>query len=90
MHRGASLITIYFRTLADQWSKAEEIWEGLFSLFGSFLILVMALAMLRMDRAKEKWKTKLDGAFSGHNGQRGMSNFLSFLSVSILMFDLSV
>lgn len=32
-------------------------------LFSSILIFVMGLTMLRMDRAKEKWRVKLTDAF---------------------------
>ncbi|KAK4700501.1 high-affinity iron transporter, partial [Phenoliferia sp. Uapishka_3] len=60
---GAAFIAVFFTTLNDIWSKTEEIWEGTFSLIACFIILVMGLTMLRIDRSKVKWQQKLEGAF---------------------------
>ncbi|CAE6472430.1 unnamed protein product [Rhizoctonia solani] len=61
---GAAFVAIWFIKVVDLFSAAEEIWEGVFSLIASILILVMGLAMLRMDRAKAKWRRKLSHAFA--------------------------
>ncbi|CAE6444493.1 unnamed protein product, partial [Rhizoctonia solani] len=61
---GAAFIAVWFIKVVDLFSAAEEIWEGVFSLIASILILVMGLAMLRMDRAKAKWRRKLSHAFA--------------------------
>ncbi|KAF8595733.1 iron permease FTR1 [Ceratobasidium sp. AG-I] len=61
---GAAFIAVWFIKVVDLFSAAEEIWEGVFSLIASLLILVMGLAMLRMDRAKTKWRGKLQHALS--------------------------
>ncbi|KAF8695467.1 Iron permease FTR1 family, partial [Rhizoctonia solani] len=63
---GAAFIAVWFIKVVDLFSAAEEIWEGVFSLiaYSSILILVMGLAMLRMDRAKDKWRRKLSHAFA--------------------------
>ncbi|CAE6492923.1 unnamed protein product [Rhizoctonia solani] len=61
---GAAFVAVWFIKVVDLFSAAEEIWEGVFSLIASILILVMALAMLRMDRAKAKWRRKLSHAFA--------------------------
>ncbi|KAL8286872.1 hypothetical protein RQP46_003878 [Phenoliferia psychrophenolica] len=60
---GAAFIAVFFTTLNDIWGKTEEIWEGTFSLIACFIILVMGLTMLRIDRSKVKWQQKLEGAF---------------------------
>ncbi|KAG9119229.1 high-affinity iron permease [Ceratobasidium sp. 392] len=64
---GAAFIAVWFIKVVDLFSAAEEIWEGVFSLIASILILVMGLAMLRMDRAKAKWRRKLEQAFNAKN-----------------------
>ncbi|CAE6469737.1 unnamed protein product [Rhizoctonia solani] len=61
---GAAFVAVWFIKVVDLFSAAEEIWEGVFSLIASLLILVMGLAMLRMDRAKDKWRRKLSHAFA--------------------------
>ncbi|CAE6430978.1 Plasma membrane iron permease [Saccharomyces cerevisiae S288c] [Rhizoctonia solani] len=65
---GAAFIAVWFIKVVDLFSAAEEIWEGVFSLIASILILVMGLAMLRMDRAKTKWRQKLSHAFASKDG----------------------
>ncbi|QRV89330.1 iron transporter FTH1 [Ceratobasidium sp. AG-Ba] len=64
---GAAFIAVWFIKVVDLFSAAEEIWEGVFSLIASVLILVMGLAMLRMDRARTKWRGKLEQAFNSKN-----------------------
>lgn len=72
---GAAFVAVWFIKVVDLFSAAEEIWEGVFSLIASILILVMGLAMLRMDRAKAKWRRKLSHAFAvkGDNGSDDQS-----------------
>ncbi|GAB1525542.1 high-affinity iron permease [Rhizoctonia solani] len=60
---GAAFIAVWFTKVVDLFSSAEELWEGIFSLIASILIFVMGLTMLRMDRAREKWRVKLSDAF---------------------------
>ncbi|KAG8708718.1 high-affinity iron permease [Ceratobasidium sp. 394] len=60
---GAAFIAVWFTKVVDLFSSAEELWEGIFNLIASILIFVMGLTMLRMDRAKEKWRIKLSDAF---------------------------
>jgi high-affinity iron transporter len=45
--------------------KSEALWEGIFSLVASLLILVMGLGVLRIDRAKAKWRVKIRRSFDG-------------------------
>lgn len=61
---GAAFIAVWFTQAADLWSKSEELWEGIFSLVASLIILVMGVTMLKLDRAKAKWRVKLMHAFN--------------------------
>ncbi|KAG8959674.1 high-affinity iron permease [Tulasnella sp. 425] len=43
--------------------SSAPIWEGTFNLIAAILIFVVGLTMLRIDKAKAKWRTKLHKAF---------------------------
>ncbi|KAG5638014.1 hypothetical protein H0H81_002282 [Sphagnurus paluster] len=60
---GAAFIAVWFTKASDLWSKSEALWEGIFSLIASVMIFVMGVTMLKMDRAKAKWRVKLTQAF---------------------------
>ncbi|KAK0458145.1 Ftr1 protein [Desarmillaria tabescens] len=67
---GAAFIAVWFTRASDLWQKAEKLWEGIFQLIASLMIFVMGITMLKMDRAKAKWRIKLQKAFDGSN-ERG-------------------
>ncbi|KAJ1304661.1 hypothetical protein OPQ81_005800 [Rhizoctonia solani] len=71
---GAAFIAVWFTKVVDLFSAAEDLWEGVFSLIASILIFVMGLTMLRMDRAREKWRIKLSDAFEGKMGNASGKN----------------
>ncbi|QRV74646.1 iron transporter FTH1 [Ceratobasidium sp. AG-Ba] len=88
---GAAFIAVWFIKVVDLFSAAEEIWEGVFSLIASVLILVMGLAMLRMDRARTKWRGKLEQAFNSkshsphdHKGRAGIRMLFMLPFVTVL------
>ena len=62
---GAAFIAVWFTQASDLWKKSEELWEGIFSLIASILIFVIGITMLKMDKAKAKWRVKLQEAFEG-------------------------
>lgn len=64
---GAAFIAVWFTKASDLWSKSEELWEGIFNLIASLMIFVMGISVLKMDRAKVKWKVKLSKAFNDGN-----------------------
>jgi high-affinity iron transporter len=47
----------------DSFSKAEDIWEGVFSLVSSIVITIMGEALLRVNKLKETWSGELRRAF---------------------------
>ena len=65
---GAAFIAVWFTQASDLWSKTEELWEGIFSLIAAFIILPMGLTMLKLDRARAKWRVKLQRAFEKARG----------------------
>ncbi|THH31009.1 hypothetical protein EUX98_g3196 [Antrodiella citrinella] len=62
---GAAFIAVWFTKASDLWAKSEELWEGIFSLVAAVIIFIMGVTMLKMDRAKAKWRVKLQRAFEG-------------------------
>ncbi|TFY61301.1 hypothetical protein EVJ58_g4595 [Rhodofomes roseus] len=67
---GAAFIAVWFTQAADLWANTEDLWEGIFSLIASVIIFIMGVTMLKMDRAKAKWRIKLQRAFSGEHVDR--------------------
>ncbi|KAI0252946.1 iron permease FTR1 [Lactifluus subvellereus] len=65
---GATFLAIWFTKASNLWQKSEELWEGSFNLIASLIIFVMAISMLKLDRAKTKWRVKLQHAFEGQRG----------------------
>jgi len=68
---GAAFIAVWFTKASDLWAKSEELWEGIFELVACIMIFVMGITMLKMDRAKAKWRVKLQRAFSGKRVDAG-------------------
>jgi high-affinity iron transporter len=62
---GAAFIAIWFTRASNLWERSEQLWEGIFSLVASILIFVIGITMLKMDKAKAKWRVKLQEAFEG-------------------------
>ncbi|KAG1862534.1 iron permease FTR1/Fip1/EfeU [Suillus subalutaceus] len=66
-----SFALVWFTKASDLWVKAENLWEGIFELIASLMIFVMGITMLKLDRAKAKWRVKLQRAFSDQHVDRG-------------------
>jgi len=62
---GAGFIAVWFTRAADLWAKSEDLWEGIFYIIACVMIFIMGITMLKMDRAKAKWRVKLQNAFDG-------------------------
>ncbi|OAX35605.1 Ftr1 protein [Rhizopogon vinicolor AM-OR11-026] len=67
---GAAFIAIWFTEASNLWVKAELLWEGIFEFIASLMIFVVGITMLKLDRAKAKWRVKLQRAFSGEQVDR--------------------
>ncbi|KAG9030880.1 high-affinity iron permease [Tulasnella sp. JGI-2019a] len=60
---GAAFLAVWFTSLTDLFGANEELWEGSFNLVAAILIFIMGLTMLRIDKAKAKWRVKLQREF---------------------------
>ncbi|CUM68446.1 uncharacterized protein PRCAT00006170001 [Priceomyces carsonii] len=56
---GCAFIGTFYSLGNDIWSKSEDIWEGTFCIIATILISMMGIAMLRINKMKEKWRVKL-------------------------------
>lgn len=56
---GGAFIGVFYSLGKDIWSKSEDLWEGVFCMIASCLISLMGIAMLRINKMKEKWRVKL-------------------------------
>ncbi|KAI0036239.1 Ftr1 protein, partial [Vararia minispora EC-137] len=68
---GAAFIAVWFTKASNLWANTENLWEGIFSLIASVIIFIMGVTMLKLDRAKAKWRIKLMHAFNGQHTDRG-------------------
>ncbi|ODV97593.1 hypothetical protein PACTADRAFT_110 [Pachysolen tannophilus NRRL Y-2460] len=56
---GGLFIVAFYLFETDLWSLTEHYWEGAFSVFASVVISVLGLAMLRLNKLRDKWTIKL-------------------------------
>ncbi|OBA22449.1 plasma membrane iron permease [Metschnikowia bicuspidata var. bicuspidata NRRL YB-4993] len=56
---GCAFIAVFYTLKDDVWSESEDLWEGIFCLIATIMITFMGLAMLRVNKMKEKWRVKL-------------------------------
>ncbi|VVT51987.1 uncharacterized protein SAPINGB_P003279 [Magnusiomyces paraingens] len=68
---GGGFIGAFYSLGKDIWSSAEDLWEGIFSIIATVLITVMGLAMLRINKMKEKWRVKIAQALIDSDKNRG-------------------
>jgi high-affinity iron transporter len=56
---GGAFIGVFYGLGRDIWSQSEDLWEGIFYLIATVIITIMGLALLRINKTKEKWKVKI-------------------------------
>lgn len=86
---GGGMIGAFYALKQDVFSRYEDLWEALFSLIAAILITVMGLAMLRINKMKEKWRVKLAQALvKPANGKKwlGFGQFTKKYAMGILPF----
>jgi high-affinity iron transporter len=59
---GAIIIGGFLSLVADTFSKAEDIWEAVFSLVASLVITVTGAVLLRVGKLQATWRAKLSKA----------------------------
>ncbi|ODQ65556.1 FTR1-domain-containing protein [Nadsonia fulvescens var. elongata DSM 6958] len=56
---GASFVFIFYKFGTNLWNQTEKIWEATFCILAAVVITVMGMAMLRINKMKEKWRVKI-------------------------------
>ncbi|KAK9479576.1 iron permease FTR1/Fip1/EfeU [Lipomyces japonicus] len=56
---GGAFIGTWYTLGKDLWGNSEDIYEGIFSIIAGVIITIMGLAMLRLNKMKEKWRVKI-------------------------------
>ncbi|KAK9463429.1 iron permease FTR1/Fip1/EfeU [Lipomyces oligophaga] len=56
---GGAFVGTWYSLGKDIWSNSENLWEGVFSLIATIIISIMGLAMLRLNKVKEKWQIEI-------------------------------
>ncbi|KAJ2337529.1 high-affinity iron permease [Coemansia sp. RSA 2681] len=87
---GGSFIAVFYTVADDLWSKAEALWEGIFSLIAVVMITVMGIGMLRSGRMQDKWRIKLATAMTEQSEKTGWRKWFDFkiFSKKYLFFHL--
>ncbi|KAF9579205.1 high-affinity iron permease [Lunasporangiospora selenospora] len=66
---GGVFIAVWNTVAKNVFQAHEELWEGSFALIASFMITIMALAMLKSQDMQEKWRGKLAGSLDNIDNQ---------------------
>ncbi|PYI12979.1 plasma membrane iron permease [Aspergillus japonicus CBS 114.51] len=56
---GGIFIGIFYGLGSDIWSNSEDLWEGIFYVIATVIVTVMGLALLRINKTKQKWRVKI-------------------------------
>lgn len=85
---GCAFIGAFYSLGKDIWAKSEDLWEGIFCIIATILISMMGLAMLRINKMKEKWRIKLAKALVEPKGTSrfGIGRFTKKYAMFILPF----
>jgi high-affinity iron transporter len=56
---GGGMIGAFYGLQSQAFSKAEDIWEGVFGVIASIIITIMGAALLRVSKLQDKWRVKI-------------------------------
>ncbi|CAK7199991.1 high-affinity iron permease [Sporothrix eucalyptigena] len=64
---GGAFIGVFYGLGRDIWSNTEDLWEGIFYLIATIIITIMGLALLRVNKIREKWRVKIAQSLIAHH-----------------------
>ncbi|XYA01366.1 high-affinity iron permease [Meyerozyma guilliermondii] len=85
---GCAFIGAFYSLKNDIWTKSEDIWEGIFCIIATVLISLMGIAMLRINKMKEKWRVKLAQALIKEPEKKADRFKIGYLTKKYCMFIL--
>jgi high-affinity iron transporter len=71
---GGGFIGAFYGLGRDIWAKSEDLWEGIFYLIASIIITIMGLALLRINKTKDKWRVSIANALAATPEQRKLGS----------------
>ncbi|KAK9450271.1 iron permease FTR1/Fip1/EfeU [Limtongia smithiae] len=85
---GGAFIGTWYSLGNDIWSNSEDLWEGIFSIIATIIISIMGLAMLRLNKLREKWRVKIALALEERNrrGKGWFGRFCRKYAMALLPF----
>ncbi|RMZ92480.1 hypothetical protein DV736_g295, partial [Chaetothyriales sp. CBS 134916] len=72
---GGAFIGVFYTVGHDIWAQSEDLWEGIFYLIACFIITIMGLALLRINKMQDKWKVKIAEALVSKRKTHGLEWF---------------
>lgn len=69
---GGAFIGTFYGLGKDVFGKAEDIWEGVFSLVATVIITIMGIGLLRVSKLQDKWRVKIAQALEKHHAGQGL------------------
>jgi high-affinity iron transporter len=69
---GGAFIGTFYGLGKDIFGKAEDIWEGVFSLIATIIITIMGIGLLRVSKLQDKWRVKIAQALEKHHAGQGL------------------
>lgn len=85
---GGAFIGVFYGLGHDLWAQSEDLWEGIFYLIASIIITIMGLAILRINKTKEKWRVKIAEALVAKSKYKDAASRLGDWSRRYAMFIL--
>lgn len=76
---GAIIIGGFLTLASDTFSRAEDIWEAVFSLVASFVITITGAVLLRVGKLQATWRAKLSKAVRDRESAAKPTKTASFL-----------
>ncbi|MCJ1352268.1 MAG: high-affinity iron permease [Icmadophila ericetorum] len=83
---GGAFIGVFYGLGNDIWSKSEDLWEGIFYLVATIIITIMGLALLRINKTKQKWRLKIAQALVDKAKHQNARSRLGAWSKRYVMF----
>lgn len=85
---GGAFIGVFYGLGKDIWAKSEDLWEGIFYLIATIIISVMGLALLRINKMKDKWRVKIAQSLAERTKSDKSTTWLGAWSRRHVMFIL--
>ena len=85
---GCAFIGAFYSLGKDIWANSEDLWEGIFCIIATVLISLMGIAMLRINKMKEKWRVKLAQALVKSPEKKSERFKIGYLTKKYAMFIL--